>query len=100
MDATGTHGRIEMRLEETETLARVAVIDDGPGIGDTDADRIFQAFVTTKPEGIGLGLTAARRTAEAHGGSLSYRRDEGKTVFEILLPKSCQHQRQLEACCP
>jgi signal transduction histidine kinase len=68
MDATGTQGRIEMRLDNSDTEVCIAVIDSGPGVAAAQTQRIFQAFVTTKPEGVGLGLTAARRTAEAHGG--------------------------------
>jgi C4-dicarboxylate-specific signal transduction histidine kinase len=41
------------------------------------AGRIFEAFVTTKPEGVGLGLAAARQTADDLGGTLTWDRDAG-----------------------
>jgi signal transduction histidine kinase len=86
MDATGTNGEIEVRLLHSNGAACISVIDNGGGLAPHDAQRVFQPFVTTKPEGIGLGLTSARRTAEAHGGTLSYRRLQQKTEFEIRLP--------------
>jgi signal transduction histidine kinase len=100
MDATGTQGRIELRLDNAVTEVCIAVVDGGAGVAAASADRIFQAFVTTKPEGVGLGLTAARRTAEAHGGTLSHRRCDQRTVFELRLPKSNPAAIPTEACCP
>jgi nitrogen-specific signal transduction histidine kinase len=48
--------------------------------------RLFEPFVTSKPEGVGLGLAVARQVAESHGGSLSWRRDPDRTCFRIELP--------------
>jgi signal transduction histidine kinase len=99
MDATGTQGRIELRLDDADTEVCIAVIDGGTGVAAASADRIFQAFVTTKPEGVGLGLTAAQRTAEAHGGTLGHRRCQGQTIFELRLPKTSPVATQAEVCC-
>jgi C4-dicarboxylate-specific signal transduction histidine kinase len=49
----------------------VSVEDSGPGIDPAIADRLFDPFVTTKPEGLGLGLSICRSIVHAHGGHLS-----------------------------
>ncbi len=48
----------------------VEVRDSGPGFAPADLDRVFEAFYTTKPEGMGMGLSICRSIIEAHGGRL------------------------------
>jgi signal transduction histidine kinase len=48
----------------------VAIQDSDPGIDPTKLDRIFDAFYTTKPDGLGMGLSVCRTIVEAHGGKL------------------------------
>jgi signal transduction histidine kinase len=48
----------------------IAVRDSGPGLDPQSLDRLFDAFYTTKPHGLGLGLAISRRIIEAHGGRL------------------------------
>jgi PAS domain S-box-containing protein len=48
----------------------IAVRDSGPGFEPQHLDRLFDAFYTTKPQGLGLGLAISRRIIEAHGGRL------------------------------
>jgi len=49
---------------------RIAVRDSGPGLEPESRERLFEAFYTTKPQGLGLGLAISRRIIEAHGGRL------------------------------
>jgi signal transduction histidine kinase len=60
-----------VRSQKEEAAAiRVAVQDAGPGIAPQDLERIFTAFFTTKPAGLGMGLPISRSIIEAHGGRL------------------------------
>ena len=65
----------------------IAVEDSGPGIDAKDFDRIFDAFFTTKSQGMGMGLAICRSIVEAHGGRLwaSARRPHG-SIFYLTLP--------------
>jgi two-component system sensor kinase FixL len=66
---------------------RVEVQDTGPGIADEIAPQLFQPFVTTKPNGMGIGLSISRRIIESHGGELTVDRNEaGGATFAFSLP--------------
>jgi PAS domain S-box-containing protein len=65
----------------------VEVRDSGPGFAPADLDRMFEAFYTTKPSGLGLGLSICRSIMEAHGGRLSASGNEGPgATFQFTLP--------------
>jgi signal transduction histidine kinase len=66
---------------------RVAVRDSGPGLAPAELERLFEAFYTTKPSGLGLGLSICRSIVEAHGGRLwaSASAPRGAT-FQFTLP--------------
>jgi signal transduction histidine kinase len=69
----------------------IEVRDDGPGVPEAIADRIFEPLVTARTGGTGLGLALARRIARAHGGSIELLgRDSSSTgaAFRIDLPGS------------
>lgn len=63
----------------------IRIIDNGPGIADHIADQLFQPFVSTKPEGQGLGLSLVSKVAAAHGGIVEVKSRPGKTKFSLLL---------------
>ncbi len=65
----------------------VKVKDCGVGLSSEVADKIFQPFFTTKPRGIGVGLSISRSIIEAHGGNLTaYPNPEGGATFQFTLP--------------
>jgi len=65
----------------------VAVQDVGVGIDSTSVDRLFTAFFTTKPSGMGMGLSISRSIIEAHGGRLWATPNEGPgATFQFALP--------------
>jgi signal transduction histidine kinase len=64
-------GHITVRTgRDGQTAARLEVIDNGPGIVEDAEHRVFEPFVTSKPKGLGLGLSLCRLIVEAHGGTL------------------------------
>jgi len=66
---------------------RVAVTDNGPGIDTQTAQHLFNAFASTKPEGMGMGLAISRSIIEAHGGRLwTEPNDESGATFRFTLP--------------
>jgi signal transduction histidine kinase len=70
-----------------DTAVRIAVSDNGPGIDPQTAQHVFDAFSTTKPEGMGMGLPISRSIIEAHGGRLwTEENDEHGATFQFTLP--------------
>ena len=64
----------------------VTVADSGPGVPVEKFDKIFDAFFTTKPEGMGMGLSICRSIVDAHGGRLWASRGEPGLTFYVWLP--------------
>jgi two-component system sensor kinase FixL len=79
---------VETRLLPSD-IVQVSVKDTGPGISPEMADRLFQAFSSTKDSGMGLGLSICRTIVEAHGGRIAARPARGGgTEFFFTLPKA------------
>jgi signal transduction histidine kinase len=65
----------------------IAVRDTGPGLDPKGLDRLFDAFYTTKPHGLGMGLAVSRSIIEAHGGGLWAEANVPRgAVFQFTLP--------------
>jgi two-component system, LuxR family, sensor kinase FixL len=72
LDAMHDHARRELCVSTSveDDMAVVTVADSGPGLDPTAAEKLFEPFVTTKPSGMGVGLSISRTIVEAHGGRL------------------------------
>jgi two-component system, LuxR family, sensor kinase FixL len=67
-------------------MVEVSVADTGPGISPDIADQLFQPFVTTKPTGMGVGLSISRTIIEAHGGRIwTEPNPDGGAIFKFTL---------------
>lgn len=67
-------------------VVEVEVIDTGPGIDGAVIDQVFDQFFTTKPEGVGMGLSISRSIVESHGGSIrAESRAGGGATFRFTL---------------
>jgi PAS domain S-box-containing protein len=76
-----------VRSEHLEDWVLIRVQDSGTGIAPEHAERMFDAFFTTKPNGIGLGLPICRSIVESHGGRLSvFPAHPHGSVFQVMLP--------------
>ena len=65
----------------------VAVRDSGPGLDSNGIDRLFDAFYTTKPQGMGMGLAISRSIVQAHGGRLWAKANVSSgALFQFALP--------------
>jgi signal transduction histidine kinase len=87
MEASPQDGAIELVVREAEGGVGIHILDRGPGVDEAEAEHLFDAFVTTRAEGSGLGLALVRRVAEEHGGHCHLtRRSGGGTEAVLWLP--------------
>ena len=90
VDALADFGRGEIVIATRRpdpAQVEIAVADTGPGLAPEIAARLFQPFVTTKPSGMGIGLSICRTIVEAHGGKLSASANPGGgAIFTVSLP--------------
>jgi two-component system sensor kinase FixL len=70
----------------------ISITDTGPGLDPSVTDKLFQAFVTTKQKGMGIGLSISRQIVEAHGGRIAVDTPEGGgTRFVFTLPLALEY---------
>lgn len=94
MEAGANEVRLRTRAEHNGLIGerpfrlalRVDIEDDGCGVPETLAERIFLPLVSGRAQGSGLGLMLAQQVVREHAGSLAYRSRPGHTVFTLLLP--------------
>jgi signal transduction histidine kinase len=84
-------GRVVTTLRRDESASAIAIRDEGPGVPQSEHERIFDRFVqldsSRRHEGAGLGLPIARWIAEAHGGRLNLAESSAKgSTFVVVLP--------------
>jgi signal transduction histidine kinase len=78
---------VTIRTREVDGQAEVSVIDHGCGIPTDKIETIFNPFVTTKQNGVGLGLAIVAKIVDGHGGKMSVESEPGKgSTFRVLLP--------------
>lgn len=78
---------IVVRTGREGECVSIAVEDSGPGLGTIAPDRLFEAFFTTRKDGMGMGLSVSKSIVESHGGTIAARpRAQGGTVFCVSLP--------------
>jgi signal transduction histidine kinase len=86
----GQEVRVDVRMESSAAGARdllsITVTDNGPGPAEEVATTLFEPLVTTKPEGLGLGLPLVKRAAETLGGNVQWQRRDGHTHFFLVIP--------------
>jgi signal transduction histidine kinase len=74
-------------VEAEWTHLLVAVRDSGPGLDPKALDHLFDAFYTSKPQGMGMGLAISRSIIEAHGGRLWAKANAPRgAIFQLVLP--------------
>lgn len=94
--ALGDKGNITLRTrimrhftigqKHHKLIARIEIIDDGPGVAEDIKEKMFLPMVTGRAEGTGLGLSIAQSLIQQHNGLIECESEPGKTVFSILLP--------------
>jgi two-component system sensor kinase FixL len=80
---------LTIRISRDDGAVRVSIIDTGSGVRRDMEEKLFQAFATSKPTGMGVGLSISRNIVEAHNGRLWFEPNpSGGTIFHLALPLS------------
>jgi signal transduction histidine kinase len=91
-DVARTERTVTVSTARDDNFADVSVCDAGPGIGHDKLKEVFEPFFSTKPQGMGMGLSIARTIVEAHGGQIvAENQASGGAVFRVTLPLAKMH---------
>ena len=83
----GDRGRVVISAVDDGRMIRFSVVDNGPGIDPETEAALFEPFISSKANGMGLGLAICQTIIEAHGGRLWYERPvEGGAAFHFTIP--------------
>jgi PAS domain S-box-containing protein len=85
-DSPQTSRALTLTSSVKEGAVQIAIHDTGPGVSGADVQRVFEPFYTTKPDGMGMGLSISRTIVEAHGGRLWVQNGSPGAVFCFSLP--------------
>jgi len=86
-EAMGGHGAIDVRVTGEGRGVVITVADHGPGVPAELGGRVFEPYMTTKPDGTGLGLALVRQTMDAHHGTIAVGETPGGgATFTLVFP--------------
>jgi PAS domain S-box-containing protein len=89
-------GELTIKSQQENNHLAISVSDTGVGLAPEQADQIFKAFFTTKPQGTGLGLPISRSIIESHGGRLWSTANAGRgATFHLTLPGEVEMKQPL-----
>jgi hypothetical protein len=98
LEAMHPGGTLTLRARHTGAAVTIDVSDTGEGIPAERLDTIFEAFVTTKPTGTGLGLARSRKIIEQHGAALTVESEPGAgSTFSLVFPTEVKAQAAAQA---
>jgi signal transduction histidine kinase len=84
-------GELTIKSQQENNHLLISVSDTGVGLAPEQADQIFKAFFTTKPQGTGMGLPISRSIIESHGGRLWPTANAGRgATFHLTLPSEVE----------
>src|SRR5690606_1520573 len=87
VQATAAGGAVTVKTRRAGASAEVSVIDRGSGVEPALRDIIFNPFVTSKPDGVGLGLAIVAKIVDEHGGNITVESEPGRgSIFRVYLP--------------
>lgn len=82
----GARRSVDVTLEAVDGQALFVVADSGPGPGESLRQAMFDPFISSKAEGVGLGLAVAREVVAAHQGTIDWSRMNETTKFQVTIP--------------